>query len=310
MQSAPRLSACSRKDLNLISALHSTSGLGVRPAWYSRRKWLNTRSLYSAEKLTASSSMPILSATARASRKSCLAGQCSSSSSSQFFMNRPSTSNPCCFSSRAATAESTPPDMPTITRLLAIRVRSAQPVVQREDRRRMAIVKEPGIHHERLLRAFFHDLRRPMFVHQQWRPPRWLQHSVESEPALFLQQAEVGGGVVRMVDAVHAPFNIAVVHVPALVAESRCLPAGHALQEANCPRDGVAFAVRVGHALKEVLHLGQVTLCQCDAGACCAAIVITDFDPLGMCGGAGQCQAGHCHQVLHRSARWLRMSRG
>src|SRR5664279_6039100 len=31
-------------------------------------------------------------------------------------MNTPTTSNPCCFSIHAATAESTPPDMPTTTR--------------------------------------------------------------------------------------------------------------------------------------------------------------------------------------------------
>ena len=38
MYSAPRAIASSRKALNLISALHSTSGFGVRPAWYSARK--------------------------------------------------------------------------------------------------------------------------------------------------------------------------------------------------------------------------------------------------------------------------------
>ena len=64
--------AWSRKALNLISALHSTSGLGVRPAWYSRRNSANTRSLYSAAKLTCSISMPITSATAAASTKSTL----------------------------------------------------------------------------------------------------------------------------------------------------------------------------------------------------------------------------------------------
>ncbi len=39
----------------------------------------------------------------------------SPSSSSQFFMNRPSTLYPCCSSRYAETEESTPPDMPTIT---------------------------------------------------------------------------------------------------------------------------------------------------------------------------------------------------
>src|SRR2546421_4804977 len=109
--------AWSRKALNLISALHSTSGLGVRPAEYSRRNSANTRSLYSAEKLTASSSMPITSAAAAASTRSSRVEQySSSSSSSQFFMKRPTTSCPARFSSRAATEESTPPDIPTTTR--------------------------------------------------------------------------------------------------------------------------------------------------------------------------------------------------
>src|ERR1041384_1836119 len=58
--------AWSRNALNLISALHSTSGFGVRPAEYSRRNSANTRSLYSAEKLTASSSLPLTSAAAAA----------------------------------------------------------------------------------------------------------------------------------------------------------------------------------------------------------------------------------------------------
>ena len=56
--------------MNLISALQSTSGLGVRPAAYSARKLANTRSLYSAAKLTASSSIPSTSATAATSTRS------------------------------------------------------------------------------------------------------------------------------------------------------------------------------------------------------------------------------------------------
>src|SRR5690606_6642515 len=117
MPAAPRRMAWSRKALNLISALQSTSGLGVRPAEYSRRNSVNTRSLYSAAKFTASMSTPTTSATLAASSQSWRAEQYSvSSSSSQFFMNRPTTSNPCCFSSHADTDESTPPDMPTTTR--------------------------------------------------------------------------------------------------------------------------------------------------------------------------------------------------
>ena len=69
------------------------SGLGVRPAEYSRRKSEKTRSLYSLAKLTASMSMPTTSAAAVASMKSCRDEQYSlSSSSSQFFMKSPMTS--------------------------------------------------------------------------------------------------------------------------------------------------------------------------------------------------------------------------
>src|SRR6478609_10182840 len=117
MRSAPSRIAWSRKALNLISALHSTSGLGVRPAPYSRRNSAKTRSLYSAAKLTCSISMPITSATLAASMKSWRDEQySSSSSSSQFFMKMATTSQPCCLSSQALTAESTPPLKPTTTR--------------------------------------------------------------------------------------------------------------------------------------------------------------------------------------------------
>src|SRR5262249_38141589 len=87
---------------------------GVRPAAYSARKALNTRSLYSAEKFTTSRSMPIVSATeAQSTRSSRVEQYSSSSSSSQFFMNRPTTSCPWRLRRSAATDESTPPDMPT-----------------------------------------------------------------------------------------------------------------------------------------------------------------------------------------------------
>src|SRR5262245_39651634 len=116
MRSAPRAMAWSRNALNLISALHSTSGLGVRPARYSARKVAKTRSLYSAAKFTASMSMPIFSAAETASTRSSRVEQySSSSSSSQFFMKRPTTSWPSRLSISAATAESTPPDIPTTT---------------------------------------------------------------------------------------------------------------------------------------------------------------------------------------------------
>lgn len=80
------------------------------------QKSSKTLSQYSAAKLTVCSSMPSLSQTACASARSAAAVQYSSpSSSSQFFMNRPSTLYPCCSSRYAETEESTPPDMPTIT---------------------------------------------------------------------------------------------------------------------------------------------------------------------------------------------------
>src|SRR5512134_240525 len=116
MRRAPSFMAWSRNALNLISALHSTSGLGVRPAEYSARKLAKTRSRYSAAKFTASRSTPMTSAAAAASIRSWRVEQySSSSSSSQFFMNRPTTSYPARLSSNAATDESTPPDMPTTT---------------------------------------------------------------------------------------------------------------------------------------------------------------------------------------------------
>src|SRR5690349_859890 len=116
MVSAPSEIAWSRNALNLISALQSTSGLGVRPARYSARKLANTLSLYSAEKFTASMSMPIFSAADTASTRSSRVVQCSaSSSSSQFFMKSATTSWPARLSKSAATAESTPPDIPTTT---------------------------------------------------------------------------------------------------------------------------------------------------------------------------------------------------
>src|SRR5271166_4643064 len=100
---------------NLISRLHSTSGFGVRPAAYSRRKCVNTRSRYSAAKLTRCSGISKASQVRRASWKSAAAVQYASSSSSQLDMYSPCTEWPARLSSSAATAESTPPDMPTMT---------------------------------------------------------------------------------------------------------------------------------------------------------------------------------------------------
>src|SRR6202165_1577720 len=122
MRSAPSARGWSRNALNLISALHSTSGLGVRPARYSARNVANTRSRYSAAKFTASMSIASFSATATASMRSSRVEQCSaSSSSSQFFMKSPMTSCPARFRSSAATAESTPPERPTTTFIPCLR---------------------------------------------------------------------------------------------------------------------------------------------------------------------------------------------
>src|SRR5207244_4475662 len=81
-RAAPIIRAWSRNERNLISLLHRTSGFGVRPAAYSRKKAAKTRSRYSAAKFTACSSMPTTSATEAASIKSCLDEQYSSLSSS------------------------------------------------------------------------------------------------------------------------------------------------------------------------------------------------------------------------------------
>ena len=99
--------------MNLISALHSTSGLGVRPAWYSRRNSANTRSLYSAGEVDVLDLDADHVGHAGGVHEVLFDEQYSlSSSSSQFFMKMPTTSWPCCFSRYAVTAESTPPLSP------------------------------------------------------------------------------------------------------------------------------------------------------------------------------------------------------
>src|SRR3546814_145383 len=74
MRSAPRSRAASRKCLNLISRLHSTSGLGVRPAAYSARKWANTPSQYSTEKSRKWIGMPSRPQTAKAAPRASFPG--------------------------------------------------------------------------------------------------------------------------------------------------------------------------------------------------------------------------------------------
>ena len=115
---APIIAALTRQTIEDARSEYDEQlrALGVRPARYSVRKCSNTLSQYSAAKFAPCSGMPIRSATACASARSSFAVQYSvPSSSSQFFMNRPSTAYPCCFSNSAATEESTPPDMPTMT---------------------------------------------------------------------------------------------------------------------------------------------------------------------------------------------------
>jgi hypothetical protein len=78
-------------ELDLGIAQHVR--IGRAPGLVFAQEVANTRSLYSAAKFTASSSMPIASAAAAASIRSSRVEQYSSlSSSSQFFMNRPTTS--------------------------------------------------------------------------------------------------------------------------------------------------------------------------------------------------------------------------
>src|SRR5947207_2332583 len=73
-----------------------------------------TRSQYSVAKFTVCNSMPMRSHAACAALTSSAALQCSAvSSSSQFFINNPTTSCPARLSNSALTDESTPPEIPT-----------------------------------------------------------------------------------------------------------------------------------------------------------------------------------------------------
>src|ERR1044071_2457921 len=191
--------AWSRNALNLISALHSTSGLGVRPAAYSRRNSANTRSLYSAEKFTASRSMPMTSAAAAASIRSWRVEQySSSSSSSQFFMNRPTTSRPARLRSSAATAESTPPDMPTTTRSGIV----AGEDVERE-RAPREVVLDAALHERRaVLRAPLEELLRREPVQRDDLPVERLLHdALDAAAEAEAQERHVPRRIVPAVDA-------------------------------------------------------------------------------------------------------------
>ena len=113
----PASRAASRKCLNLISRLHSTSGFGVRPAAYSARKCSNTPSQYSAEKSRKWNGMPEPAGRPRTRVAAVVLGRGTRrlpSSSAQFCMNSPAIGSPASRSSSAATEESTPPDMPTM----------------------------------------------------------------------------------------------------------------------------------------------------------------------------------------------------
>src|SRR5688572_1719101 len=116
MYCAPSWWAASRKYLNLISRLHSTSGLGVRPVAYSARKCSNTPFQYSCEKSRKWIGTPRRPLTATASRRSSSARQSPLPSSAQFCMKSPAIGSPASRRRSAATEESTPPDMPTMVR--------------------------------------------------------------------------------------------------------------------------------------------------------------------------------------------------
>src|SRR3990172_1230902 len=144
--------------------------------------------------------MPIRSATATQSIRSWRVEQyASSSSSSQFFMNRPTTSKPARFNSSAATAESTPPDMPTTTfSLLDIWSFPGEPVLEREHPCRLAVVEKPAVNDIDPLRFPLAHARGPVLEHEETPAHQRLRHFVEPEPAARLQQSEESAGVGRM----------------------------------------------------------------------------------------------------------------
>src|SRR5574343_121183 len=198
--------ACSRNARNLSSELHRISGFGVRPAWYSRRNSANTRSRYSAAKLTTSTSMPITSATLITSIRSWRDEQYSSlSSSSQFFMNRPITFQPCRLSSKAATDESTPPDKPTTTVPLDIGPSPFLPCIQRQNHRRLAIIHKPAIDHKMVLAPVFCHHRRPMGRENQCEITHCrLLHPMPAQIASHREQLKQPRRRGGMINAIHA----------------------------------------------------------------------------------------------------------
>mmetsp|Transcript_19037 Transcript_19037/g.61080 ORF Transcript_19037/g.61080 Transcript_19037/m.61080 type:complete len:261 (-) Transcript_19037:367-1149(-) len=105
-------------ESNFMWRLHARSGLGVRPSPSCPTKSSKTWVQYLRTKSTSCSGMRRWRHTARASARSWLAVQVPSpcsSASSQLRMNIPSTWCPALWRRSAATAESTPPEMPTTT---------------------------------------------------------------------------------------------------------------------------------------------------------------------------------------------------
>jgi hypothetical protein len=117
--------AASWSEPNLTKRLHSRSGFGVRPAEYSERKGSNTLVQYSRTSSGRVSGMRKREATACASRKSRSSWHSElsprSSAASQVRAKAALTEAPARRSSRALTAESTPPERPIATRRPATR---------------------------------------------------------------------------------------------------------------------------------------------------------------------------------------------
>ena len=100
--------------------MHKISGFGVLPFSCSLRKFVNTLSQYSSEKLALCNGIFNLSHTSDASLKSISEVQISPGSDCQFCINNALTSYPASFNKKADTDESTPPERPTTTVFLLI----------------------------------------------------------------------------------------------------------------------------------------------------------------------------------------------
>src|SRR5574343_24296 len=272
--------ACSRNARNLISELHRISGFGVRPAWYSRRNSANTRSRYSAAKLTTSTSMPIRSATLITSIRSWRDEQYSSvSSSSQFFMNRPITFQPCCFSSIAAAEESTPPDKPTTTVFSDIGSSPFLPFIQRQDHRRETIIHKPAIDRVTPGLAGFplFDHGRPMHRNQPGKIPGLrLQHAMPAQVAAIFKQPEQARGRGRMIDAIQLARHIVVGVVAAAIIADLRLVACPAIEQSNNVGQRFFLIFGIDRSKQHPAHIAQLPLGVADAGLYQAAVSMAD----------------------------------